>query len=78
LRHTNITQLLKAGVDVGTVSNNAGHASKTMTLDYDGPDAEALREVAHKANDIFDLDNIVPALLGQPTNIYRKKEEQVK
>ena len=49
-----------------------------MTLDYDGPDAEALREVAHKANDIFDLDNIVPALLGQPTNIYRKKEEQVK
>ena len=65
-------------MDVGTVSNNAGHASKTMTLDYDDPDAEALREVAHKANDIFDLDNIVPALLGQPTNIYRKKEEQVK
>ena len=78
LRHTNITQLLKAGVDIGTVSNNAGHASKTMTLDYDDPDAEALLEVAHKANDIFDLDNIVPDLLGQPTNIYRKKEEQVK
>lgn len=75
LRHTNITQLLKAGVDLGTVSNNAGHSTKTMTLDYDDLDAEALREVANKANNIFDLENIVPDLLGQPVNIYRKKEK---
>lgn len=74
LRHTNITQLLKAGVDLGTVSNNAGHSTKTMTLDYDDLDAEALREVATKATDIFDLEAIVPDLLGQPVNIYRKKK----
>lgn len=74
LRHTNITQLLKAGVDLGTVANNAGHSTKTMTLEYDDLDTEALREVANKANNIFDLENIVPDLLGQPVNIYRKKK----
>ncbi|MCK9314464.1 MAG: site-specific integrase [Methanocorpusculum sp.] len=74
LRHTNITQLIKAGVDVGTVADMAGHAKKSTTLDYDDPDAEALREVAHKINDVLDLDNIVPGLLGQPVNIYRKKK----
>lgn len=75
LRHTNITQLLKAGVDLGTVANNAGHSTKTMTLDYDDPDAEALREVAAKASSIFDLENIVPDLLGQPVNIYRSDKK---
>lgn len=75
LRHTNITQLLKAGVDVGTVADNSGHAKKSTTLDYDDPDAEALREVARKISSIFDLDNIVPDLLGEPINIYRKKEK---
>ena len=74
LRHTNITQLLKAGVDLGTVANNAGHSTKTMTLEYDDLDTEALREVANKASNIFDLENIVPDLLGQPVNIYRKKK----
>lgn len=63
LRHTNITRLLKEGVDVGTVADNTGHSTKTMTLDYDDPDAEALREVADKANAIFDLENIVPELI---------------
>lgn len=75
LRHTNITQLLKAGVDVGTVADNSGHARKSTTLDYDDPDPEALREVANKTNNIFDLENIVPDLLGQPVNIYRKKKK---
>lgn len=75
LRHTNITQLLKAGVDVGTVADNAGHANKLTTLDYDDPDAEALRQVADKISDALDLNNIVPDLLGQPVNIYRKKEK---
>ncbi len=73
LRHTNITRLLKAGVDLGTVSDNSGHSTRTMTLDYDDPDVEALREVANKANDIFDLEAIVPGLLNHPVNIYRKK-----
>jgi hypothetical protein len=46
-----------------------------MTLDYDDPDVEALREVANKANNIFDLENIIPDLLGQPVNIYRKTKK---
>ncbi|NLB87853.1 MAG: site-specific integrase [Syntrophomonadaceae bacterium] len=75
LRHTNITQLLKAGVDLGTVSNNSGHSTKTMTLYYDGLDAKALREVASKADTIFDLENIIPDLLGKPVNIYRNKKK---
>lgn len=76
LRHTNITQLIKAGVDLGTVANNAGHATKTMTLDYDDLDVEALREVANKATAIFDLENIVPDLLNHPVNIYRNKKQK--
>jgi len=75
LRHTNITQLQKAGVDLGTFSNKAGHATKTMTLEYDDLDAEALRGVAQKASHIFDLENVIPDLLGQPVNIYRNKKK---
>jgi integrase len=75
LRHTNITQLLKAGVDIGTVADNSGHARKSTTLSYDDPDAEALREVANKISNVFDLKNIVPDLLGQPVNVYRKKQK---
>ncbi|MGI6436222.1 MAG: tyrosine-type recombinase/integrase [Syntrophomonadaceae bacterium] len=78
LRHTNITRLLKAGVDLGTVSDHSGHSTRTMTLDYYDPDVEALRDVANKANDIFDLGNIVPSLLNHPVNIYRKKEIKAK
>lgn len=74
LRHTNITRLLKAGVDVGTVADNSGHANKSMTLDYDDPDAEALREVSTIINDVLDLDNIIPDLLGKPVNIRPKRE----
>lgn len=59
---------------MGTVADMAGHAKKSTTPDYDDPDAEALREVANKINDALDLDNIVPDLLGQPVNIYRKKK----
>lgn len=76
LRHTNITQLLKSGVDVGTVADNAGHAKKSTTLDYDDPDAEALREVPIKISSALDLKNIVPGLLNQPENIRRKRAKK--
>ncbi len=76
LRHTNITQLLKSGVDVGTVADNAGHANKTTTLDYDDQDAEALREVAEKINTALALDNIIPGLLNKPVNKPRKKDKE--
>ncbi|NLW90965.1 MAG: site-specific integrase [Syntrophomonadaceae bacterium] len=76
LRHTNITQLLKHGVDVGTAADNAGHAKKSTTLDYDDPDIEALRQVPEKANEAFDLENIVPDLINLPINIYRKREKK--
>ena len=76
LRHTNITQLLKSGVDIGTVADNSGHAKKSTTLDYDDPDPEALREVANKINDALALESIVPDLLNHPVNIRRKREEK--
>lgn len=72
LRHTNITLLLKSGVDVGTTANMAGHAKKSTTLDYDDPDAEALREVANKINNTLELDKIVPELLNRPVNVLHK------
>lgn len=72
LRHTNITLLLKAGVDVGTAADMAGHAKKSTTLAYDDPDAEALRNVADKINDALSLESIVPNLLNHPVNIKRK------
>lgn len=78
LRHTNITILLKAGVDLGTVADNSGHANKCTTLDYEDPDAEALREVATKINDALALESIVPDLLNQPINIRRKGKEKDK
>lgn len=73
LRHTNIMLLLKSGVDVGTVADNAGHAKKSTTLAYDDPSAEALREVANKIDQALDLNNTVKDLLNLPINIYRKK-----
>lgn len=75
LRHTNITLLLKSGVDVGTAADMAGHAKKSTTLDYDDPDAEALREVSNKINNALALDSIVPDLLNQPINIRRKRKK---
>lgn len=75
LRHTNITQLLRAGVDISTVADNAGHARKSTTWSYVDPDAGTLSEVAVKINQALDLENIVPDLLGQPVNTPRKKKE---
>jgi len=75
LRHTNITQLLRSGVDVGTIADNAGHARKSTTLAYVDLDAGTLSEVAIKINHALDLENIVPDLLGQPVNPQRKKKE---
>ena len=74
LRHTNITQLLRAGLDVTTVADNAGHARRSTTLAYADPDAAMLYEVADKINHALDLENIVPDLLGQPVNAPRKKK----
>jgi len=76
LRHTNISQLLKHGVDLGTVQDNSGHANPSTTLDYNDPDAEVLREVADKANIAFDLENIIPDLINHPVNIYRNKKKK--
>ncbi len=76
LRHTNITQLLKSGVDVGTVADLAGHANKTTTLDYDDPDVDALRGVATKISDALALDSVVPDLLNQPVNVRRKRKRK--
>ncbi|HWP98731.1 MAG TPA: tyrosine-type recombinase/integrase [Syntrophomonadaceae bacterium] len=73
LRHTNIHLLLKAGADLETVMGNAGHADSSTTIDYDDPDAEALRELANKINDALSLESIVPELLGKPVNIRRKR-----
>jgi len=53
----------------------AGHAKKSTTLDYDDPDAEALREVADKIANALALENIVPALLNQPINVRRKRKK---
>ena len=75
LRHTNITQLLRAGLDVTTVADNAGHARRSTTLAYADPDAATRHEVADKINHALDLENIVPDLLGQPVNVPRKKKE---
>ena len=36
LRHTHVTLLLKAGVDIKTASERVGHASAVMTLDKYG------------------------------------------
>jgi hypothetical protein len=37
-----------------------------MTLDYDDPDAAALRELEIKINDAFYLENIVPGRINHP------------
>lgn len=75
LRHTNIMLLLKSGVDVGTVADNAGHSKKSTTLDYDDPSAEALREVATKIDQVLDLKNTVSELLNKPVNVRRKRKD---
>jgi integrase len=77
LRHTNITQLLKAGVDVGTVSNNAGHAKTSTTLDvYDDPLPSVKREVADKISNVLKLDETMPKLLGLPINIRHNSDKE--
>ncbi len=77
LRHTNITQLLKSGVDVGTVADNAGHAKTSTTLDiYDDPLPSVKREIANKISDAFDLDKNIPKLLGLPINMRHSKPEK--
>jgi integrase len=76
LRHTNITLLLKSGIDVGTVADNSGHTKKSTTLDYDDPSPEALREVANKINTVLNLQETVPGLLNFPVNIYRLKKKK--
>ena len=68
LRHTNITHLLKAGVDVGSVADFAGHSKKSTTLAYDDPLPSASREVANKISDTLNLKDTVPNLLGLPVN----------
>jgi integrase len=76
LRHTNITLLLKSGVDVGTVADNSGHSQKKTTLDYDDPLPSARREVANKIDDALVLKDTIPELLDKPTNIRRKRKQK--
>jgi integrase len=72
LRHTNIKLLLKAGVDISTVSDNSGHAKRSTTLDYDDPSPEALREVPQKIDSVLNLQETVAGLLNLPVNVRRK------
>jgi integrase len=72
LRHTNITLLIKAGIDVGTVGDNAGHNQKSTTLAYDDPLPSARRKLASILDETLDLKDIVAGLLGKDVNIYRK------
>lgn len=74
LRHTNITQLLRAGLDVPTVADHVGHAKRSTTLAYADPDSAMQSIVADKINVALDLDNIIPDLLGQPINAPKKKK----
>ncbi|HBQ87201.1 MAG TPA: hypothetical protein DD811_12105 [Syntrophomonas sp.] len=77
LRHTNITQLIKSGVDVGTVADNAGHAKTSTTVDvYDDPLPSVKREVANKISTVFDLEKTIPNLLGLDVNIRHPKEQK--
>lgn len=75
LRHTNITLLLKAGIDVGTVGDNAGHNRKSTTLDYDDPLPSASSKLASTLDETLNLKDIVPDLLGKEVNIYRHKRK---
>lgn len=77
LRHTNITLLLKSGVDVGTVADNAGHAVKSTTLAYDDSLPSAQREIASKMDEVLDLDKTIPKLLGKPVNVRRKRVKKI-
>lgn len=75
LRHTNITLLIKAGIDVGRVGDNAGHNRKSTTLDYDDPLPSASCKLASTLDETLDLKDIVPSLLGKEVNIYRHKRK---
>lgn len=74
LRHTNITLLIKGGVDVGTVGDNAGHNQKSTTLAYDDPLPSARRKLATIIDESLDLKDIIPNLLGKDVNIYRNRK----
>ena len=76
LRHTNITMMLKSGVDIGTAADMAGHIKKSTTLAYDDPDAEALRDVANKIDNALALDSIVPGLLNQARKYPPQKQKK--
>lgn len=76
LRHTNITQLLKSGVDIGTVADMAGHSQKKTTWDYDDPLPSAQQEVANKIEDALSIQDTIPELLGKPVNIRRKRKSK--
>lgn len=76
LRHTNITQLLKSGVDIGTVADFAGHAVKQTTWDYEDTLPSAQRDIANKIDTAFSLQDTIPDLLGKPTNIRRKRKSK--
>jgi integrase len=53
-RHTHISQLLMQGVNIKLVSERAGHASPSVTLDvYSHVTQEAHREVADKVDTMF-------------------------
>ena len=46
LRHSFVTISLAAGIDLKTVSEEAGHASVAFTLDVYGPVLESMRDSA--------------------------------
>jgi integrase len=53
LRHTALSVMVEAGIDIVTVSKIAGHASIQMTMRYAHPPPENMRLTVEKLGEIF-------------------------
>ena len=51
LRHTFVTRLVLAGVDLATVSKLLGHSTIQMTMRYSHPTPEALKSAVSKLDE---------------------------
>lgn len=53
LRHSHITQLLEAGVNIKTIKDRAGHSNISTTIGYCSPDSELDKQAAAVFNDFI-------------------------
>lgn len=67
LRHSTAVHLLKAGVDLVTISHWLGHASPNTTQRYAAIDLEAKREALSKARPIGQEENVLAAWRTETT-----------